>query len=66
MILNLGMKHQGKELCKAYVNHDPGMTLTYFTARSKYVDNAFGWGNCQDVIRREKLEGNGQMEDLFF
>ena len=25
---------QGKELYIFYINHDPGMTLTYFTARS--------------------------------
>ena len=30
----IGMKHQGKELYIVYINHDPGMTLTYFTARS--------------------------------
>ena len=30
MILKLGMKHQGGgELYKVYINHDPGMTLTY-------------------------------------
>ena len=34
MILKLGMKHQGKELYIVCINHDPGMTLTYFTARS--------------------------------
>ena len=34
MILKLGMKHQGKKLYIVYINHDPGMTLTYFTARS--------------------------------
>ena len=34
MILKLGMKHQGKELYKVYINHDPRMTLTYFTALS--------------------------------
>ena len=34
MILKLGMKHQGEELYKDYINHGPGMTLTYFTARS--------------------------------
>ena len=27
-----------------YINHDPGMTLTYFTARSTYVTHAFEWG----------------------
>ena len=34
MIMKLGMKHQGMELYKVYVNYDPGMTLTYFMARS--------------------------------
>ena len=28
MILKLGMKHQGEELYKVYINHDLGMTLT--------------------------------------
>ena len=28
------MKHQAIELYKVCINHDPGMTLTYFTARS--------------------------------
>ena len=37
MILKLGMKHLGMELYKVYINHDPGMTLTYFTARSTFV-----------------------------
>ena len=34
MILKLGMKHQAMELYKVYINLDPWMTLTYFTARS--------------------------------
>ena len=33
MIWNVGMKHQAIELYKVCINHDPGMTLTYFTAR---------------------------------
>ena len=33
MILKLGMKHQGGELYKVYINHDLRMTLTYFMAR---------------------------------
>ena len=40
MILKLGMKHQGEELYKFYINH---MTLTYFTARSTLVEHAFEW-----------------------
>ena len=31
MILKLRVKHLGMELYKVYINHDPGMTLTYFT-----------------------------------
>ena len=34
MILKLGMKHQAMELYKVCINHDPVMTLTFFTARS--------------------------------
>ena len=34
MILKLGMKHKGTEVYKICINHDTGMTLTYFTARS--------------------------------
>ena len=30
----INMKYQGEELYKVYINHDPGMTLTFFTARS--------------------------------
>ena len=33
-ILKPGMKHQGEELYKDYINHDPGMTLTYLMTRS--------------------------------
>ena len=45
MILKLGMKHQEEELYKVYINLDPGMTLTYFTARSAWIAHAFDWGN---------------------
>ena len=44
MILKLGMKHQGMEVYKSCINHDPGMILTYFTARSTYVAHALERG----------------------
>ena len=44
MILKRGMKHQAKELYQVCINHDPWMTLTYFTARSTSVAHAFEWG----------------------
>ena len=34
MILKLGMKQQAMKFYKVCINHDPRMTLTYFTARS--------------------------------
>ena len=43
MILKLGVKHLGMELYKVYINLDPGMTLTYFTARSTEVSHALEW-----------------------
>ena len=43
MILKLGVKHLGIELYKVYINHDPGMNLTYFTARSTKVPHALEW-----------------------
>ena len=33
MILKLGMKHQGEELYKIYINHDLGITMTFSMAR---------------------------------
>ena len=44
MILKFGMKHLGMEVYKIYINHDPGMTLTYSTTRSTSVAHAFEWG----------------------
>ena len=32
--MKLGMKHQWLKHYNVYINHDPVMTLTYFTARS--------------------------------
>ena len=37
MILKLGLDHQGLKVYKVYIDDDPGLTLTYFTARSNLV-----------------------------
>ena len=42
MILKLGIEHQGFKLYKVYINDDPGLTLTYFAARSNLVSHAYG------------------------
>ena len=43
MVLKLGIQHQGFEPYKICSNDDPGMTLTYFIARSNLPLNAFEW-----------------------
>ena len=55
MNLKLGMTHQAMELYKVYINHDPLMTLTFFTARSTLVAHAFEWekiGNCHLIWQK--------------
>ena len=37
MILKLGILHWGLKLYTVNINDDPGLTLTYFTARSNLV-----------------------------
>ena len=39
--MKLGMKHRCLKHYDVYINHEPVMTLTYFTARSTWVANAF-------------------------
>ena len=43
MTLNLGMHHRVLEYYQVRSNDDPGLTLTYFTARSNLVPYAFVW-----------------------
>ena len=46
MIMKLGMQHWGHNLYKVYIMvTDPGLTLTYFTARLFWVACAFEWEN---------------------
>ena len=43
MTLKLGMQHRVLEYNQVCSNDDPGLTLTYFTARSNLVPYAFKW-----------------------
>ena len=44
MTLKLGMLHQVLKYYQVCSNDDPGLTLTYFTARSNWVTYTFVWG----------------------
>ena len=64
MILKLGLQHLGLKLYKVYINDDPVMTLTYFTARSKAA-YAF---KCIKLVRshlKGKLAANDQINRKF-
>ena len=52
MTLKLSMQHRVLKYYKAYSNYDPGLTLTYFTARSNLVPYAFVWekGKTMDFL----------------
>ena len=57
MILKLGLKHWRLKLYKVYINDDPGMTFTYFTARSNWVAYTFEWGKLlQSHLMGENLQ----------
>ena len=43
MALKLGMQHRVLGYYKLYSNDDPGLTLTYFRARSNLVPYIFVW-----------------------
>ena len=43
MTLKLGMQYFAHEYYQDYLNDDPGLTLTYFTARSNLLSYAFVW-----------------------
>ena len=53
MTLNVGMQHQVFEYYQVCSNDDPGLNVTYFTARSNFVPFAFVWekGKTMDFFR---------------
>ena len=55
MILKLRMQHQGLELLNNYINDDPGLTLTYFTARSNLVTEGFLWEKVKTMDFSETI-----------
>ena len=57
MILKRGMSHWGLKLYTVYINDDPGLTLTYFIARSNWVPCTFEWGKLlQSILMEENLQ----------
>ena len=55
MTLNLGMQHQVHEYYQSCSIDDPGLTLTYFTARSNLVPYAFVWEKGKTMDFSDKI-----------
>ena len=57
MILKRGMQHGVLKSYKVCINYDPGLTLTYFMARSNWVTYMFEWGKLlQSHLMGENLQ----------
>ena len=72
MILNPGMHHRVLEYYEICSNDDPGLILTYFTARSNLVPYAFVWekGKTMDfsetiVVYEMKLTADDRSDKKF-
>ena len=53
--MNLDMHHRVLEYYQVCSNDDPGLTLTYFTARSNLVPYAFVWEKGKTVDFSETI-----------
>ena len=65
MSLKLGMKHQAMELYKVCINHDHGVTLTFFTARSTRPPMHLNGKNRKMLFNGKELARNEQMDRRF-
>ena len=48
-------------LYNVYINDDPGLILTYFTARSNWVACTFEW---EKLLKRHLMEENFQQRTI--
>ena len=67
MIIKLGMYQLGLKHYKVHINDDPGLTLTYFTARSNWVACTFEWGKLlHSHLMEEILQQRTLLTELYF
>ena len=67
MILILGIQHRELKLYKVYIKSDPGLTLTYFTARSNLVACTFECENLTKELIGKILQRTTKFTgDLYF
>ena len=65
MILKLGMKHQGMEVYKVCINHDPVMTLTFFYGAVNLGRLCIVMGeNCLNSFEGQNLQSFGKWTEF--
>ena len=64
--LKLGMQHQGLKLYKVYINDDPGLTLTYFTASKFGCLCILIWKSVTSHLIKKNKKMTKLMEDICF
>ena len=55
MTLKLGMQHQMHRYYQVCSNDDPGLTMTYFMARSNLLPYTLLWGNSKTMDISETI-----------
>ena len=55
MTFKLGMQHRMLEYYQIFSNDDPGLTVTYFTARSNLVPDTFIWEKSKTMDFSETI-----------
>ena len=65
MNLKLGMQHWGLKHYKVYINDDPGLNLTYFTAMSVWSPMCLNGGNRYKVIKEVCFQQLADFNFLF-
>ena len=66
MILKLGMKHQAMELFKVCINHDPGLTLTFFRVMHLNGKNRKISFNGRKLARNEQMDRKFMFMKIFW
>ena len=64
MTLKVDRQHRVLEYYKVYSNNDPGLTLTYFMARSNFVPYDFVWEDSKRVHEAYEYQCQGHLLTL--
>ena len=59
----IGIQHKGHKFYKVYINNEPGLTMTYFTARSILSPICLKGKFLQSHLMGENLQQRAKLTD---